>query len=411
MAKKPQLHPHSDRLSFARIMLLLAVLVKYPGIGVMIEDDLDREKGHHHNALGKLQEKIQELGQEIGMKFKENSPGLPTIRKDLETLRNYGILERRMYRWGYYLGTGAMTKSEFKTAFDALKALGTYQGDPRIKEIYDTLTKRLKGFELDNEAEFFYPVRQNISQVINYTNPEEMMRKKQNRHTLYHQIHLLENAIIKGKVIEISRITDLYNNHQDSKIGIEIVWPLQLIYHDISWYLVYEKCKNSHLVIGRLNRFSDYCEVIPGGRGIKAQQYSLSSVYELLNNGWGLFLGEQQEQELELRGKLEFIQIKVRFYPPVSNFIREGEKRHLKQKIISGKKDPHTNKPSYIDYHIELPPRSLNEFMIWLQKYGSNVEVIQPALLRQQHLDSALALISRYSTSGNYVESVNFPVK
>jgi len=43
----------------------------------------------------------------------------PTLRKDLETLRRYGILDRQMYRWGYYLGTGALRRDELQVAFNA----------------------------------------------------------------------------------------------------------------------------------------------------------------------------------------------------------------------------------------------------------------------------------------------------
>jgi len=31
-------------------------------------------------------------------------------------LRRYGILDRQMYRWGYYLGTGALRRDELQVA-------------------------------------------------------------------------------------------------------------------------------------------------------------------------------------------------------------------------------------------------------------------------------------------------------
>ena len=48
---------------------------------------------------------------------------------------------------------------------------------------------------------------------------------------------------------------------------------------------------------------------------------------------------------------------------------------------VSGK-DINTGKPSYIDYLIELPPRSVNEFFFWLQQYSNFVTVIYPDELR-----------------------------
>jgi hypothetical protein len=44
----------------------------------------------------------------LGIELPDDYPATATIRKDLETLRDYGILDKRMYRWGYYLvHTGA----------------------------------------------------------------------------------------------------------------------------------------------------------------------------------------------------------------------------------------------------------------------------------------------------------------
>jgi len=44
-------------------------------------------------------------------------------------------------------------------------------------------------------------------------------------------------AISKGQAIEISRGSDPYLR---GYIGPLQIWPLQLIYHDIAWYLIYE---------------------------------------------------------------------------------------------------------------------------------------------------------------------------
>ncbi|MEC4814030.1 MAG: WYL domain-containing protein [Scytonema sp. PMC 1069.18] len=90
------------------------------------------------------------------------------------------------------------------------------------------------------------------------------------RDTLFHKLSVLEKAIIQGQALEISRGSDLYGNH---RIGPIKVVPLQLIYHDIAWYLLYEDCDQGHLVIGRLNRFKSYCKILSeSGRGTEAQR-------------------------------------------------------------------------------------------------------------------------------------------
>jgi predicted DNA-binding transcriptional regulator YafY len=409
MAKQAKSHPYADPQAFDRLMLLIATLVNYPGVGYRENDRVEiSESGNHHNALEALKNQLRELAAAVGFQLPEGYPATPTLRRDLEKLRDYYILDRRMYRWGYYLGTGVMNQDELKVAFNALESQAIYQGDPRIRQIYHQLRKRLRGFEFNEvqtsavrrgkdypKQDFFYPVRQHLNRAINYTDPQEMMEKGEFRNTLFHQIDKVEGAIVEGQAIEISRSCDLYG-HQ--KVGPLVIWPLQLIYYDIAWYLLYESCSNGCLAIARLNRFSNYCQILtPGGRGIEAQKQSLKKAYRLLKNGWGFKLGELEEQQLELRGELEFVRVKVRFFPPVSSFIEEGELRHPHQKIRRGPKDNQTGKPHYVDYCLELPPRSLDEFSIWVQRYGDRARVLSPSQLVEKHRQAALNLVDRYA--------------
>jgi len=383
MAKKPLLHPHSDLKSFQRLMLLILTIINHPNLGT--------EEDSNGNVIHQLQEKIIATAQQYYIDIPP--PAIPTLRKDLETLREYNILERRMYRWGYYFGTGVMTKSEFKTAFDALESMANYQGDAIAQKLYQELEKRLRGLNLEKKDDFFYPIKRNYNRPINYTNPEDMVLRGNNQNTLYHHINKLEKAIINGQTIEISRKKDPYNQNN---IGRETVIPLQLIYYNIAWYLIYENSANSHLIIGRLNRFSNYFRLLsPTGRNIEIQKENLKKAEQLLKNGWGLHLGNIEEQTLELTGKLTFEKIKVRFYPPVADFILEGDLRHSKQKM-KVIKDPHNNQTLFLDYFISLPPRSLNEFLYWLQGYGSCVEVISPETLKEKHQQGAIELFQRY---------------
>ncbi|MFW6359184.1 MAG: helix-turn-helix transcriptional regulator [Chroococcales cyanobacterium] len=395
MAKKPKPHPYADEAAFERLMLLIVTLLKFPGIGC---PDLyaTRSKGQHHNALETLQQQLIEVADSLGISLPEGYPATPTLRKDLERLRDYSILERRMYRWGYYLGTGVMTKSELKAAFDALESQAKYQGDPQIRQIYQALCQRLRGFEFERNQDFFYPIRQNLNRTVDWTDPYEMMRQGKYKDTLFHQLDTLETAIAEGQAIEIFRTADYYGG---SRIGPEILWPLQLVYYNIAWYLLYEKCSDHCFAVGRINRFSNSCKVLTlKGRGVPSQKESLEKAYHLLNNGWGLHLGDREQQQLELEGKLPLERVKVRFSPPVSTFIAEGELRHPKQKLVFGPRDSDTGNPKYLDYLIELPKRSLNEFSIWIQRYGDKAKVLSPPALVEKHRQMALNLVNLYET-------------
>jgi hypothetical protein len=229
MSKQPS-HAYVEQLAFARLMLLIATFLRYPGVGYLqVNDD------EPHNALAEVQQYLQTLATECGITLPPDYPSIPTLRKDLENLRRYGILEPRMYRWGYYLGTGVMSKAELQVAFNALASQAKFQGDAPMRRIYESLHQRLRGLDLDLGGEFFYPVRQHLNRTIVYTDPEEMAEKGENQDTLFHQLPCLETAIIQGQIIEISRSSDFYGN---SRVGPIQVYPLQLVYHDIAWYLL-----------------------------------------------------------------------------------------------------------------------------------------------------------------------------
>ncbi|MEJ1933683.1 WYL domain-containing protein, partial [Nostoc sp. NIES-2111] len=316
-----------------------------------------------------------------------------TIQNDLKTLRRYGLLDKRAYRWGYYLGTGAMNREELQVALNALQSQARYQEDPQIVQIYQRLTRRLQGLNVKHEM--FYPVRTQLNRVIVYTDPVEMMAKGkyQSQGTLFEQLDALETAIIKGQAVELYRCRNPYNS---KKIGYEQVYPLQLIYADIAWYLLKEDYKNGHLVVSRLDRYSDHFKVLDErDRGADAQWRRLHIAHRLLNAGWGLSLGSREDQQKEIRGELELVKVKVRFFPEVMEFIQEGEKRHPKQEIELGPmgKD---GKPAYVDYVVKLPKRSLEEFCRWVYRFMNNAQFIYPQYLAEQHQKFASALIARY---------------
>jgi hypothetical protein len=391
MAKKPVLHPYADHLAFERLLLLIATLVQYPGVGCC--DSLaESATGKHHNALDAVQTKLRQVAAAVGVELPEGYPTTPTIRKDLQTLRDYGILDRRMYRWGYYLGTGAMSLEELRVAFNALESQAQYLGDPQVRQIHQILEQRLRGLDLENKGDFFYPVRAYLNRPIIYTDPDEMIAKGKYQHTLFHCLDTVENAIAQGQLMELYRHCEPYGQ----QIGYMQVYPLQLFYHDIAWYLLYEEDKTQHLVVERVDRFKDHCQIMKcQPRGQKAQWESLKIAQKLMKAGWGIYLGQPEEQQLERMGKLPFEQVKVRFFPPVTTFIREGECRHPSQKIIPSKEQQNGDS-AYVDYLVKLPRRSFHEFSRWVYRHMGSALVLAPDELVEKHRKEAQALATRY---------------
>ena len=354
----------------------------------------------NHPFLCYIREKLLLIAPNYGITFPADSPSLSTIASDLKALRRYGLLDKRMYRWGYYLGTGALNSQELSVAFNALASQAQYQRDPQIIACYENLQKRLRGLKLDSGEDFFYPVRAYLNRPIMYTDPQQMMARGHFRHTLYNCLDAIEAAIAVGKKIKIRRIQAPYK-HQ--KKGVKEVYPLQLIYHDIAWYLLYEEespfysdLPVQHLTLGRLDRFQDSCEVLEETpRGIEIQKKGLKVVEKLFATGWGLFLGNPQEQYFERSGNLGLTEFKVLFFTEVVIFIQEGECRHPSQKLTLPKKDPDGKYP-YVDYAVKLPLRSFDEFSRWVFKHGSNAQVIAPEELVEKHRREIKKLADKY---------------
>jgi predicted DNA-binding transcriptional regulator YafY len=381
-----------------RLLLLIATFLKYPGVGSPDNyeaDDVTQEDGHH-DAIAQVQRRLRELANNLNIELPPGYPAVPTLRKDLNALRKYGILNQQMYRWGYYLGTGAMSIPELQVALNALLTQAKSQGHPQVRSIYASLEKRLRGLNVELNGELFYPVRQHLSRVIVYTDPEEMVAKGKNKDNLYHQIPAIEAAISQGQGIEISRQLSPYDK---TRLGMMQIYPLQLLYHDIAWYLLYEYCDNGHFAIGRVNRFANYCQPLQQIRGIAAQRESLKKAYRLIENGWGLKLGDVEEQGLELGGELQLTCVTVRFFHPVATFILEGDRRHPSQKITKINKDETTGELLSIDYTVALPPRSLDEFLLWVHRYMDAARIISPPELAKKHHQAAQKLLDRYERS------------
>ena len=385
MAKKPVSHPYADQSAFERLLLLITTFLESPGVGgSRLSHAADRE----HNALEAVQARIQEMAQQMKIALPHYS--VNTLRKDLVTLRRYGVLGQQMYRWGYYLGTGAMNREELQVMLQALRSQAQQQGNPQARQVYETLEQRLRGLNLRTEGTLFYPVRSQLDRVIVQTDPEEMMRQGHYRHTLFHQLETIETAIVQGQQVELYRQRDPYGTMQ---VGRMRVYPLQLIYSEIAWYLLYEYAENQHLEIERVDRLGETCRVIDAvGRGLVAQQRSLDVGQQLLRQGWGLYLGNVEEQHEERLRQHQLVMATVRFFEPVLSFLVEGERRHPTQKIRKGS----GHDGAYLDYSVSLPKRSLGEFGRWVNRFMENAQVLAPVELKKRHRRSAERLVDRY---------------
>ncbi|MFN9609417.1 MAG: WYL domain-containing protein, partial [Pseudanabaena sp.] len=83
MPKTTNLHPHSDRQAFERLLLLIATFIHHPGIGC--PDRIGNNSQSAHESLEAVQAKVYEVAQQYNISLTKYS--IPTLRKDLVTLR------------------------------------------------------------------------------------------------------------------------------------------------------------------------------------------------------------------------------------------------------------------------------------------------------------------------------------
>ncbi|AFY70969.1 hypothetical protein Pse7367_2714 [Thalassoporum mexicanum PCC 7367] len=420
MASQDQKHAYRDRTAFERLLLLIAVLLKHPGIGsnepelsggadlkslkslksVSGQSSLPKQQqakqfskqsAKHHDALMPVANKMQELATQLHIDLPNCS--IAALRKDLRTLRQYGILAAdQKFRWGYYLGTGVLQQEELKIALQTFYSLAEYQKDPKISEIYQRLRRRLQAQKWEEGKELYHS-RVLFNRVITHTKTEETIEQGvfSKNLNLYHQIDRVERAIRQGECLRLTRHS---NPYQTDQVGDLEIYPLQFIYYNIAWYLLFEHSDSGLLAIERVDRFADQFQVIAAqSRSLTIQRQRLKSAHKLLDLGWDLHLGNsKKEQEDELSGKLKPIKVTVRFSAQVAPFISEGDLRHPSQQVKEVKENGIL---TYVEYTVYLPRRSYGEFRRWVHRFMADAIIVEPTELATQHFKDAQALYKK----------------
>ncbi|MCY7273410.1 MAG: WYL domain-containing protein [Phormidesmis sp. CAN_BIN44] len=67
----------------------------------------------------------------------------------------------------------------------------------------------------------------------------------------------------------------------------------------------------------------------------------------------------------------------------------------------NGEKTGEPAYPAYIDYVVELPERSLNEFSFWVFRHMENAQVLSPPTLVEKHRQTVSKLATRYTLQEN----------
>jgi predicted kinase len=394
--------PLADRQVFERVFVLLRYLLQHP---------FERQSGTPlpEHLIGQI----------------ETIPGayLPgeaaTLRKDLEKLLTpYGFRSRYDNgRQGYAIGTALLSAHRLREVHGLVSQAAGRLADPSAQDFLAELEQRLHwgGIAIDEAM----PVRAFANRSIvdaSLVRPDSLAAER--------QAERLESAIVERRRVNLERYGSV-GSFADSPTGRFRVWPLQLLFHNIGWYLVFEDdtigSEEGLIRCERLDRLALCHGEGSYRRSEEVHSQGLKRLGTLLHHSGGIYFGDNLEAQLQLchsapqqRAKA-LVTLRFCCQSWSFAFIREGLQRYPIEHTRFSKplpadhwwhhpKAPHSLKPGDpSDSHpypveIDLPAWTVDrdiDLRNWLFAYGAGIRIESPSQLRaehQQRLQEALAV-------------------
>jgi hypothetical protein len=369
-------HPYSEKDAFCRLIKTIRFILQNPL--------LNNQETTAQQAF------ITEIESQNIVEFNSGN----SIRKDIEKiLKPYGILPNIPLRRGYFAGTSILSESDLLQVFKLLEAQANGLDDPIALGVYERFKARLShSYKLDKSS---YPVRAIFNR--NIVDLDSLPSG-----SLAGSIHKVEEAIENGYQLEVRRFQGggRFTNEPDNFF---LIYPIQLVFHNIGWYLGFEFADGDQTGLLRFERIDRlfFSKLIPVPRSPEEQNLALQKLETLYQSCGGIFLGNSvTDQKNYLSHKIQQkksveIEIELWFSDPIFRFISEGNKRFpLKQMQMSPKLHPNQNRKSAILYSLpktgdkQFPNRfqvTLPKWMLedidlrrWIIGFGDQVKVISP---------------------------------
>ena len=323
-----------------------------------------------------------------------------SVRRDFgEILKPYGLMPQPSQIQGYFVGTAVLSKSELLRVFSSLAGQAQHLNDPVLLTTYERFRDRLTFLHPDLPSPA--PVRTVLQQpIVNLqTLPSDTASLAASGNA-----ERLEDAILQHQVLTLKR------RRGTGRFGGEIeaafqALPLQIVFHNIAWYLGYQQISDGLLRFERLDRL----EMLQVGAftRTKAQQATAQqALMRLYEASYGIYLGSsatEQQQLLsnrpEQRAAVEAV-CELWFSDSMFRFVSEGTQRFVgrqqmsprllgsamtaleKKTIFCLSKTGHSQFPNR--FKVRLPQWVLThdvDFKRWVLGFGGHVKVIAPQAL------------------------------
>ena len=386
-------HPYSDIDPFQRLLKTIRFILHHPFL--------------YNKELGTLQTLVEEMQAQNIIDFNCAN----NIRKDIEKiLKPFAIIPPISMKKGYCVGTGILSEQDLIKLFRLLEAQTKSLEDPVALEIYQRFQERIGYSQIAHPK--LYPVRAiyNRSIVDLETLPSI---------SIVNQIHQVENAIESGKLLELKRLDNSPSFSQEINEYF-LAYPVQIIFHNIGWYLGFEYINGEKKGLFRFERLDRLClgrEQFKQ-RDLKAQEQALQKLQTLYQSSGGIFLGNHQDDQIAYlskdKAKKAKVEITIELWFPdhIFRFITEGNKRFPPSQmamspplIDNPKKQPpftlsRSDDPQFPNrFQVTLPKWSLQDVDLfrWIIGFGGHVKIINPPELINKMRETATAITKLYS--------------
>jgi predicted kinase len=346
-----------------------------------------------------------------------------TLRKDLEKLFTpYGFRPPRdNVRHGYAIGTALLSAHRLREIHGVVSQAAGRLADPTAQDLLRELEQRLSwgGIAVEGST----PVRAFANRSIvssALVRPDSLAAER--------QAEALETAIVERRRIVLERYASVAS-FPGSPLGSFRVWPLQLLFHTIGWYLVFEEDSPGQeqglIRCERLDRLALRRSERGTRRRDDSHQQAQGRLQTLLHHSGGIYFGDDlaaQQRLCHPRGRSRERELRtLRFCCQgwCFAFLREGLQRYpIEHTRLSRPlpgdtwwhhpKAPHVLQPgSPADSHpypveLDLPSWTVAadiDLRTWLFAFGAGIRIESPPELRQEHQERLHAALAVYAPS------------
>jgi hypothetical protein len=329
-------------------------------------------------------------------------------------------------RRGIALGTALLTATQLKEVHTLIKQSYRNLKDPTLLALQEELEERLSlaGVAVDS----ILPVRGFANRSI--IDPQHL-----DDSTIAHrrQLEKVEEAILERRQIRIKAVAG--SSHASLSPAEDqslIIWPLQILFHNIAWYLAYESSEVGRnrglLSISRLDRLK-LIDVLRSQRPVHEARDAQLRLGNLCRRSGGIFLGGDAEHQRKIGvDKLtaeqlrslenEGVFIRVRFWcnKEIFRVFQEGNNRFPAEQISLSeplpeearpwpapggralKPDPAASHPYPVELLLPIWTVTIErDFRRWLFGFGDQIRIEAPAELREQHRHYGAGIAALYA--------------